>query len=65
MSINQLTRKASKLSVIFLVISLLAFLGYKIYNRMIIDKTPPIVTAPESVLEASVSVTKLEMFPIL
>ena len=57
MSINQLTRKASKLSVIFLVISLLAFLGYKIYNRMIIDKTPPIVTAPESVLEASVSVT--------
>ncbi|MBR2746536.1 MAG: hypothetical protein IKD99_07460 [Erysipelotrichaceae bacterium] len=57
MSINQLTRKASKLSVIFLVVSLLAFLGYKIYNRMIIDKTPPIVTAPESILEASVSVT--------
>ena len=60
-TINSLTNKASKLSILFLVVTLVAFAGYRIYSRLIVDRTPPVVTAPESVLEESVSVTEKQL----
>jgi len=56
-SVNSFTNKVTKTSILFLVVTLLAFIGYKIYNRVLVDKIPPVVTAPESVMEMSVSVT--------
>ena len=53
-----LTNKVTKLSILFLAVTLIAFIVYRIYSRLIIDRTPPVVTAPETVLEESVSVSE-------
>ena len=59
--VNSFNSRMSKVSIAFLVLTVFVFVGYRVYETVLTDKTSPFVTAPSSVLEASVSVSDEEL----
>lgn len=55
------TSKTAKISMLFLIVTVFVFAGYKVYEITIKDNVPPVVTAPSSILNASVSITNKEL----
>ncbi len=58
---NNFVSTMSKISVIFLMVTLLVFAGYKAYDMGIKDKTAPVITVPDSVLSVSVRATESDL----
>ena len=54
-------KKLKKFSLILLIISSVAFVGFVVYDKIQADTKPPVVTYPEETIECSVKVTEAEL----
>lgn len=58
---NNINRIFFTVSIFFLILTLFAFAGFKVYDIAIKDKTAPVVTVPSGILEVSVKVTETDL----